>query len=354
MISFFEIFRIRWFVLILTSYLLFFCSNDSNSLTNSKPEYGIIEGRVVDDITKDPIANVMISILPMNDSLYTDDAGIFGFSNLEFGQYILIASKINYVTDTLELSIDSSGTKNVIFNLDKIISEKDRYSFYVREVHDVQEVMQPRKIIVISSEKVYGNIYPLIGSITLTSNKIDVVIDSVDFSGGVLPSPSKASMSFELNIDSGNYLLSLNHKSYQDMYNLTISDSSISVENIQSFFSIPEHSIFWRFPENSFYYTCGTTIETSWICCAFLDTLNKYISLDEFNAPDSGEFCYPTYTLGHYYEMDPKYFYYQSEADFELAGSLFIEFSQNVANNYSGVGLVMRNWTNKSFRSWLY
>jgi len=194
----------------------------------------------------------------------------------------------------------------------------------------------------------------LIASLSISSDSIEVTIDSVDFSGGFFPSPSTASTGFDLNISEGTYWLSIKHELYQDLFNLNINDSTIVVETISSSFSKPTYSVFWRYPEKSFYYTCGTTTETSWMCCDFLDTLNKYIELEEFYSPEYGEFCYPTVAVGHYYEMTPKYFFYKSESDYDLAGLLLQEYSQQVIANYTGVGLVLKNWKNKSFQSWLY
>jgi len=115
-----------------------------------------------------------------------------------------------------------------------------------------------------------------------------------------------------------------------------------------------ECELYWRYPPNSFAYLCGTTIETSWICDDFLDSMLYHVSIIEFEFPDSGEICYPRASQGHYYDMPARYFFYEREADFDSAGAVLKRYTEQVISQYSGVGIHLIGWNNKDYMSWLF
>ncbi len=157
-----------------------------------------------------------------------------------------------------------------------------------------------------------------------------------------------------LDISNGEYLLYFTYKGIVDKYILTITDSSIAITEDTLHFTQPNFTLFWRYPPNSFAYLCGTTIGAEWICEDFLDTLLSEVELEEFQFPDSGEISYPCSSMGHYYDMPAKYFFYQEEEDYDTAGEILEVYTHDVISHYSGVGISLINWRNKSYKSWLF
>jgi hypothetical protein len=142
-----------------------------------------------------------------------------------------------------------------------------------------------------------------------------------------------------------------------DRYEVFVKKSSIEVTGFVSLFTKftePEFEVFWRYPQNSFVYLCGTKTETSWIGDDFLSVLLSEVNLEEFKFPDYGEICYPRSSQGHYYDMPARYFIYKSEEDFDKAGEILKSYNESVISSYSGVGISLTNWKNKYFYSWLF
>jgi hypothetical protein len=231
---------------------------------------------------------------------------------------------------------------NIIFSI------KEGY-----ENHD--SISEPSIMLSMVTEKIYPCCnWSIISDLTVQNNKI-----SINFSGIYIPeiclttSGPAQSTSF-LNISEGEYSLYFSYRDITDRYVLTVTDSSIKITGNVSQFTKPKFELFWRYPPNSFVYLCGTTTETSWICEDFLDTLSSEINLEEFQFPDSGEIPYPCSSMGHYYDMPAKYFFYEKDADFDKADEILKSYTQNVIAQYSGIGISLVNWKNKKYLSWLF
>jgi len=156
-----------------------------------------------------------------------------------------------------------------------------------------------------------------------------------------------------LDIPNGDYTVYFFNNGQTDTYVLTVTDGYISISKKVSHFTIPEFTLFWRYPSNTFAYLCGTTTATTWICEDFLDTLLSRVNLQEFIFADSGEIPYPKASMGYYYDMPAKYFHYDNEDDFEEAGEILTTYTHNVINQYQGIGIQLINWKNKRYYSWL-
>jgi len=139
-----------------------------------------------------------------------------------------------------------------------------------------------------------------------------------------------------------------------DTYICEVNDSFIKTEPLTATFTEADISLYWRYPENSFAYLCGTTHETAWIYEDFLDTLLSKVDLIEFQFPDSGSICYPCSTQGHHADMPARYFLYNTVTDFEQAGAVLEAYTASIISNYSGVGISLLNWRQEIFASWLF
>lgn len=241
---------------------------------------------------------------------------------------------------------DSADIRPIEGNI--IFSVKEGYEHY-------DSISEPSIMLSMTTEKIYHCYnWSIISEITIMSNKI-----LIDFLGIYVPlvclrAFGPATSTSFLNISNGEYSLYFSYMNDTDGYILTVTDSFISITDDVSHFTEPEFNLFWRYPPNSFVYLCGTTIETSWICEDFLDTLLSEIDLEEFQFPDSGEIPYPRSSMGHYYDMPAKYFFYEKDEDFDKAGEILELYTRNVIAQYSGVGISLINWKKKGYFSWLF
>ena len=196
--------------------------------------------------------------------------------------------------------------------------------------------------------------YSIDFDISRLGNEVTVKILGIYMPSIGLPAFGPASAREFLDLPGGVYLINFIYQFSVDKYVLTVSDSCLEVFTRTSEFTRPEFNTYWRYPPNSFVYLCGTTIETSWICQDFLDTLLAEVDLQEFFFPDYGEICYPRSSMGHYYDMPARYFLYDGDEDFDRAGEVLEAYTRAVIDNYSGVGLSLWNWKNEEYASWLF
>ena len=241
-------------------------------------------------------------------------------------------------------------------------SEKELKPIEGNIIFSVQEgytnydsISEPSIMLLMVTEKTYPCCnWSIISDIAVQSNKI-----SIDFLGIYVPEicltafgPAQ-STSF-LDISEGEYSLYFSYRGITDRYFLTVTDSFIKITEDVSQFTKPKFKLFWRYPPHSFVYLCGTSTETSWICEDFLDTLLSEINLEEFQFPDSGEIPYPRSSMGHYYDMPAKYFFYKKDEDFDKAGEILKSYTQSVIAQYPGVGISLTSWKNNEYLSWLF
>jgi hypothetical protein len=207
-----------------------------------------------------------------------------------------------------------------------------------------------------TTEKDYNNLgYQIKTEIFFSGEQIDIKILGIKPAEGIiLPALGPASASKVLDLREGAYTLSFYYQYAVDRYHLIINADSLQVVSTVPTFSQPEFSVFWRYPENSFAYLCGTLTDTSWICDDFLSGLLQELNLEEFTFPDYGEIPYPRSSQGYYYDAPAKYFRYRSEQDFDRAGEILKSYAEAVTANYEGVGLSLTNWKGRHFYSWLF
>jgi hypothetical protein len=190
---------------------------------------------------------------------------------------------------------------------------------------------------------------------TRAGGQIDLKILGIEPCEGWCPMAlGPATFTKELDLPEGTYTLSLRYRYAADRYHLIIKPDSLQVVSTVPSFTRPDYSLFWRYPENSFVYLCGTTTETSWICDDFLSRLLAEIYLEEINFPDEGETPYPRSSMGHHFDAPARYFRYETEEDFDRAGGILKSYAESVTSNYEGAGLSLTNWKGRYFYSWLF
>ena len=93
------------------------CSNEDYEL------FATINGNVVDAETSEPIANASVMIMPGNQTVQTDAAGNFYFSDLETRQYTLLVQKNEYQANRKSVNAVSGQNISVFITLEKIPTE---------------------------------------------------------------------------------------------------------------------------------------------------------------------------------------------------------------------------------------
>lgn len=242
---------------------------------------------------------------------------------------------------------------------EELLPIEGRVRFDFMEEHENYDtVCEPSIMLSMTTEEIYPcDNYSIISDVIVQNNIIYINVSGVYVPEICFTFPNFASYRHFLDITEGSYLIYLSYRDATDRYALTVNDSCIEIDGIVTQFTVPRFELFWRYPTNSFAYTCNTPIETSWIYEDFLDTLLSTIALQEFQFPDSGRKPYPPYgdgnnnPPGRYYFV--KYFLYENEEDFDRAGEILEYFSKNVIPPDSGISISLIGWNNKYFYSWM-
>lgn len=100
------------FVLILV--LLIFSCSEEKFQSGGK---GTVKGRVVSAVTFEPIANARVSSSPNSSTVFTDATGAFEIGGVVSGEYSFEARKSGYLAKFEGVTVTSSGTSEVVFEL---------------------------------------------------------------------------------------------------------------------------------------------------------------------------------------------------------------------------------------------
>lgn len=230
-----------------------------------------------------------------------------------------------------------------------------RIKFSVGEDHDSPcDNCEPSIVLRMVTEKTYGCCnYRIETGVFVTRRAVYVSLEGIYKPSICLTAIGPASSVRYMQLSPGTYSLNFLHDDRVETYELVITDDAIRIDGEGSFLTEPEARLTWRYPPKSFAYLCGSTIETSWICDDFADSLLSTGLFSEFSFPDSGEIPYWRSTGGYYYNMPGRYFLYESEADFDTAGAVLERYAKEVTSQYIGNGITLRNWKDRWFVSWM-
>ncbi len=136
-----------------------------------------------------------------------------------------------------------------------------------------------------------------------------------------------------------------------DEYLIEITKEVVLVQPMNSGFSSFNYSEYYRYPENSFAFLCGTLREDSLVCKQFEQILLDNLQVEKFTFPLDGKPPYPESAEGHWYDAPASYFKYQDSNDLATAGSLLKSFYSTELIGKSGIGLTIIGWNNTQFRN---
>ncbi len=229
-----------------------------------------------------------------------------------------------------------------------------KINFIVKESHDYYlSSSEPEIYLNLATEKIYGCCnFPIIADCNIKGNIITVNLSGINKSGICLTALGPATANLKLGQIEGDYILIIRSSYFSDNYNLSVNSSNINVSGAETNNTKPAKRNYQRYPENSMVYYCGTLTENSYLCQDFIDTLKTVIDITEFTFPENGEIPYGPAGGGHYYDAEPRYFYYQNDADFFAIEDVLKKFKSDYFPDNNGTGLNFLNWKNEQVMSW--
>jgi hypothetical protein len=224
--------------------------------------------------------------------------------------------------------------------------------FKIQETYAAENT-EPVLTLLMQTEKVYECCnYRINDTVSVAGGKVHVDLQGVVVPDICLTALGSAFSSEPLVLADGSYALRFTKSLFTSNCSLTVTPEKIEIGAAAFDFVVPQATVFWRYPQNSFAYLCGTTADTAWIYDDFLAQIRAAVPLEEITFPDYGETGYPRATQGYWNNGPARYFVYGGESDFDSAGELLRIYAQQVLSQHSGVGIWLLNWKNRAFRSW--
>jgi len=138
-----------------------------------------------------------------------------------------------------------------------------------------------------------------------------------------------------------------------DQYEILISKDKVEIYSIVKNYTNVFYDKLFRYPENTFNFSCWTdTIENN-ICTEYLNILLNEISLKEYKFSGEGIIPYSYYTSNspdHYVAV----YKYENESDFDRAGELLKEYTLEHIPQNQGHSISLIGWNNKHFHSYTF
>jgi hypothetical protein len=218
---------------------------------------------------------------------------------------------------------------------------------------DYTTVSDPQLYLQMVTEKIYPCMnYGISNTLVTNPGRIDVNIHGIFTPDICLTALGPAGSMKRLNAPQGNYRLTFRYAGAVDEYNMTINKSFVRLEPVNRVHTVSENLMYHRYPEKSFAYLCGTTLQDTALCRMFIDTVASIINIQRFEFPETGAIPYPSASQGYYYNMPAQYYYYETEEDFEKIGSIMESFRNTYIKDKTGIGISVINWRNRNFYSW--
>ena len=191
--------------------------------------------------------------------------------------------------------------------------------------------------------------YQIISHTSLNNGHLNIDILGTEIGDICLTAIGPATLTFEL--DESVDIITISNSGKVDEYLISIEESSVTTNPSNTTFSSFEHSTYFRYPENSFAYLCGTLIEDSIVCDEFEQFLLNNLTLEEFEFPSNGKIPYPDSSSGYWFNAPAKYFKYQNSNDLAKAGELLNSYYISVLADKEGIGLSIVGWNNTYYRN---
>jgi len=202
------------------------------------------------------------------------------------------------------------------------------------------------------STKFYmSGIHYLVCSKFIVNNELIIRFDSIQSNDFGFLEPTTAEAYIDLP-ESINRLTLINGHTI-DKYEILISKEKVEIDSIVKNYTNVLYDKIFRYPENTFNFTCWTdTIEKN-ICTEYLNILFNEFSLVEYEFSGEGRVPYPYYTStspDHYAAV----FKYENVSDFDRAGELLEAYTLEHIPPNQGQSISLIGWNNKQFHSYTF
>lgn len=206
------------------------------------------------------------------------------------------------------------------------------------------------------TEHIYGCCnFSIVVNKSSGSKSISLEIDSIYMPQMCLTALGPASFIEEISLEENNStILTFMNGNVSNKFNVEVSDSLIHIAPIEDSYIKVSENFIWRFKENSFVYSCGTTEETSWMYDDLKDSILAIQGIEQFNYPEYGRIPYPRDPGGYWVNHPCLFFTYNDEADWEILKNILIDYSKNTISQYMGVGIYIQNFLGEKEWSWKY
>jgi hypothetical protein len=232
-----------------------------------------------------------------------------------------------------------------------------RLSFQVKESYrQMAEGVEPSICLSMETEKIYECCnYSIVADFLRTNALLMLDIKGIERPAICLTALGPAVGGRFLELGEGVYSLEFRCGSARrSVYELAVNGEAITIAESSGAggtFTVPQSTLWWRYPRNSFAVICGTTVETAWVFEDFLGRLQAGVDLVLHEFPPDGEIGYPRAPQGYYVNHPSRFFLYGEAVDFEEAGEILREYVRDVIGGMTGVNIWLLNWKNESFRS---
>lgn len=217
-------------------------------------------------------------------------------------------------------------------------------------------IANPRVALRLRTTKEYscGN-WEIVHVKTVSNNRVRIRLLGRSIGSICYTTMGPAKAMFFLDLGTGVYELTILYGNETATFSLSVTDSTLSVASgDEEAFAVSEYSVYWRHPQESFAYFCGTTIEARAICDEFVERLAAVVPIEEFSFPPHEQPPWPLVSDGHYYDAPTRFFRYTTEADFQAAGAVLETYAREVIGAQQGIGIWLWSWRNDRYLSWLY
>jgi hypothetical protein len=214
---------------------------------------------------------------------------------------------------------------------------------------------QPGEYVFISTDSIYPccnwtlDIYQ-----RNTGHAASFDINGIDIPDMCLTALGPATFESSIHFSEGQYLVEITNGHTIDQLSFQVSDTLIRLVEADTSFIKLKDELIWRYRENTFVYSCGTTEATAWMYSAFQDSLLAIDGVKQFWFSEEGQIPYPRKPAGHYVDHDCLFFSYSTNDVWEAVKDKLIEFTAHEITENTGVGLYVRNYKNDSILSWMY
>lgn len=182
---------------------------------------------------------------------------------------------------------------------------------------------------------------------TIGTTRIE--IQGTDIGDLCLTALGPASASLPLSADIKRLIIV--HRGIENEYAISIDFESSVVSTIHQTNTFFDYEVYHRFPENTFAYLCGTSVQDQNICTEFSNHLQDKLALQTFTFPDGGKVPYQSEASGYHFNATAQFFKYENEDNLVQAGEILKSYYLTHHANKTGLGLNIVGWNGMRFHN---